>query len=107
MALCSCAQCCGCLPVQRAPSLMVAGGGVPNWHAVAAIASCCSLVPAFCHAIGIADCATRAMVVAWCDALAVVAVSNMVAGGFLTPWVVVGGVLVQPFKVAVHKMRVF
>jgi hypothetical protein len=69
---------------------MVAGGGMPNWHAVAAIASCCSLVPAFCRAIGIADCVTRAMVVAWCDMLAM---SNMVAGGFSTPWVVVGGVL--------------
>jgi hypothetical protein len=82
---------------------MVAGG-MPNWRAVAAIVSCCSLVPVFCRAIGIADCATRAMVVAWCDALAV---ANMVAGGFSTPWVVVGGVLAQPFKVAVHKTRVF
>jgi hypothetical protein len=33
------------------------------------------------------------MVVAWCDALAVVALSNMVAGVFLTPWAVVGGML--------------
>jgi hypothetical protein len=86
---------------------MVAGGGVPNWHAVAAIASCCSLVPAFCRAIGVADCATRAMVVAWRDALAVVAMSNMVAGVFSTPWVVVGGLLARPFKVAVQKTRVF
>jgi hypothetical protein len=92
--------------VQRAPPLMVAGG-MPNWCAVAAIASCCSLVLAFCHVIGVADCATRAMVVAWCDALAVVAMSNMVAGGFLTPWVVVGGVLARPFKVAVHETPVF
>jgi hypothetical protein len=82
----------------------MAGGGMPNWCAIAAITSCCLLVLVFCRAIGIADCATRAMVVAWCDVLAM---SNMVAGGFSTPWVVVGGVLAQLFKVAVHKMRVF
>jgi hypothetical protein len=87
--------------MQQAPPLMVASGGMPNWRAIAAIMSCCSLVLAFCCVIGIADCATRAMVVAWCDALA------MVAGGFSTPWVVVGGVLVQLFKVAVHKMCIF
>jgi hypothetical protein len=60
-----------------------------SWWQV--VACRCSLVPVFCHAIGVTDCVTRAMV----------------AGGFSTPWVVVGGVLARPFKVAVHKPRVF
>jgi hypothetical protein len=37
------------------------------WHAIAAVASCHSLAPAFCHAIVIADHVTRTMVVVWCD----------------------------------------
>jgi hypothetical protein len=60
-----------------------------------AIASGCSLAPAFCHAIGVTHRVTRAVVAAWCDTWAVV-------GGFWAPQVVVGGAFVRPFEVAVR-----
>jgi hypothetical protein len=94
------------LPVQWAPPLMVVAlpcRGV--WRHAAVVRCCCcctvacgaSLVPAFCCATSVITCMTWAMVVAWCNALAM----GKAAGGFLTPWVVVGCMLVRPFEVAV------